>query len=397
MNAKRLIVWVLAIALLSVIVLWLGCKWKATGTTDSAEVEEDILIQGKVVNKYTQATVSNATVTIKKEFEVTTDEQGYYKIKAELVGDGECEITAYADGYGYGSTIAKIDLTNNGTVVNTIQLLPLNPPVAIGSSGGTITQSATEGLSNNTVTLSIPNGALSQATNISVTPFEGVDVPSLSPDSNLNMATVHIAPVDTGLSIEATLTFPLPLKGNLLSDSIPLLKFDKKSFQWIDAGIMAKVDTVNNTASAKIRKLGTFSPGIRGMYEESKGDSQIVDNGTWKKRPSSTQESWQATVEYPNGIPYAEQYSQRWLKNVVSQNTRLTGGRTSFFDPTYTLINCYCTCFIRIIIIYIYIPENVIIWVYDRSCRCYRQRIIYNKLRKIEYRVMRHDQGSLEQ
>ena len=365
------------------IFFFLSCKLEITSAAE-VEVQErpssTLQLKGRVIDKKTLEGISSATVIIDGSYELSTDDDGYYEISAQLIEGDDCEIWAYADNYGYGSCSAEINSDHGNTVVNTIKLLPLNPAVEMGVVGGTIEEKTLEVLTGDSVvSVLIPAGALDNDTTISVTPFEGVDVPGLPPFGNLNIATVHIAPIGMSLNESATIAFPLPLAASYLGDSIPLLYFNRKTYQWLQAGIFAIVDTVNNVATVEISTLNTYSLAVKGSYEEVAEDSTIVDDGNWKMQSSPIEQSWQATVEYPQGIPNESTFSARWLKNAVSQNTKLIGGRTSFFDLTYTYLNFSGYYFFKIKIIIIIIPEYLTI----NNVR------IYNVVRKRNFRIMR--------
>lgn len=367
-------------------IFFLNCKLEIVGAAEVDVQEEPVStleLKGRVVNKETLNGISNATVIINGSYEIFTNSEGYYEFPVRLVAGEMYEIWAYADKYGYGSTSAQIDRDNGATIVNTIALLPLNPPVVIGSDGGTIEEKTSEVLTgDSSVSVSIPTGALDEDTAISVTPFEGVDVPGLPPFGNLNIATVHIAPIGMSLNKKMMVTFPLPLTAKYLGDSIPLLCFDKNTFRWLQTEIVASVDTVNNVATAEISKLNTYSLAIQGSYEETIEDSTIIDEGRWKMQSFPIDESWQATVEYPEGIPNQSSFSPNWLKNAVSQNTQLISGRVNFFDQTTTVLNGPGYCYIRITVIIIIIKEYVIIITSEGTTI----RIL-NKIGKRRYRV----------
>jgi hypothetical protein len=243
-----------------------------------------------------------------------------------------------------------------------------------------------EGISSDSVSIYFPDNSVSQVTDVSVTPFEGIDVPGLPPFGYLNAATVHIAPVGKTISKNATVTFSLPVAGKYLGDSIPLLYFDKQSYSWEQSGRFAEVDTVTNTATAEITTFNTYSLGIRGTHEEEVDYYTIDSSDGYQQRTFPLQVSWQATadVKEPEVLQKRNQviYSAYFFKKTVSQNTRLYIGRRCFFWPTYTWISYWgCPygyygypyrCYVKIIVIVIYIRHYVTIYPYRPCCFLYK-------------------------
>jgi|GEM_PF-2535788 len=326
----------LALLIGAVAIIW-RCSVKEVGPTEPIDGTTYILyLTGRVVDKDTHSGIADAVVKIGNNIIVSTDRLGYYKAKAENIGSGYITVSAKADDYGYGTTQAYIRLNDNGASVNTIQLVKLKTPVLIGSGGGSVAVDNTEGFSDTGITLNIPNGALSQSKSISLTPFEGIDVPGLPPAGYLNIGVIHIEPDGFVLNKEATLTIPLPFT-SATADSLPLMIYNTETNDWQLTGEYAVINSSNNTASAQISKFGTYSLGVAGGYEETLESSEEQDMNFLDTNKTSMEIGWKAEISYPNGIP--DGVSPEWLKNAVAQNTLLEGGRISFTDSTYTRLS----------------------------------------------------------
>lgn len=315
-------------------VFWIQSCRKPVGTIDITIPTTKLLLKGKVIDNTTKLGIANAIVTIKGIAEVNTDKDGVYTIEEDVSNYKEVEIYAKASGYGLGSTKAYIN--KEQICVNSIPLKKLNTPVTIGPSGGKIKTNNNEGFKTNKIELIIPANAFSSNVNISVTPFEGIGVPGLAPDSMLNLVTVHLESDGENPTLPLKLFFPLPFSVYLF-DSLPVLIFNQDEFLWQYSGHYAQIDKVSGMAISEIESMGTFSLVVAGSYNEV--PSGKIDKGSklLDKNKSSYEYKWLAKVEYPNGIP--DSISPNWLKNVVSQNTHFANGRVSFFDSTYTTIN----------------------------------------------------------
>ncbi|PKP23573.1 MAG: hypothetical protein CVU06_07575 [Bacteroidetes bacterium HGW-Bacteroidetes-22] len=293
-----------------------------------------LFLKGKVIDKATKLGIANAIVTIGGITEITTNSEGIYMKEIDITTYNEVKISAKALGYGLGSTEARI---NNGQItVNTITLKKLNTPITIGPDGGKIESTNNEGFLNNKIELTIPPNAFSYNVDISVTPYEGIEVPGFAPVDFLNLVTVNLAPQGLTSNLPIKLSFPLPFISKVF-DSLPIFYFNETFNTWEVSDRYAKIDTEINMASTDINRLGTYSLGIPGTYRETIEEYSESGSSLLDPDQSSTEVGWLAKVEYPEGIP--DSVSPVWLKNVVSQNTYLGGGRVSFFDSTYTTIN----------------------------------------------------------
>jgi len=337
MKTSKYLNLIIVIAIAGITFLIWKCETKKVGPTEpETNSLRELYLTGRVVDKETRNGIVNVDVQIGTDTKTTTDNQGYYKVKAMNVGSGTVNVLAHADGYGYGSTQAFIDLKNGGATVNIIPLLQLNSMVSVDITGGTISTINAEGFSSNSITLNIPNGALDKTTSISVSSFEGIEVPGLPPQGYLNVITSHIEPDALVLNKKANLILPLPFVSET-TDSLRLLYYIKETNKWQLENDYAVIDSSSNTASVQISHFGTYSLGINGRYEETLDNSQILGTYYLDTKNVFKTIGWMAGIEYPNGIPTG--VSIRWLKNTVSQNTLIGSGRLSFFDTTFTIIN----------------------------------------------------------
>jgi len=315
-------------------VFWIQSCRKPVGTIDITIPTTKLLLKGKVIDNTTKIGITNATVTIKGIAVVSTDKNGIYTTEMDVSKYKEVEIYAKASGYGLGSTKAYIN--KEQICVNSIPLKKLNTPVTIGPSGGKIETNNNEGFKTNKIELIIPANAFSSNVNISVTPFEGIEVPGKINDAKLNLVTVNINSGERDPLLPVTLVFPMPIS-NLGIDRLPLLYFNENNYSWENTGKYAIINNADGTASVNITHFTTYSLAIYGRYIEELSQTTTINSIELDRSGSSKIIPWLAKVEYPSGIP--DNISANWLKNVVSQNTEIGTGRVSFFDSTYTTIN----------------------------------------------------------
>ena len=328
-------VFALLLMLGSILVLW-HCRSEKVGPTEPTEPtiiepEKELYLQGRVIDSVTRQGIAGVEVTIVGISALTTNSEGYYKIEAITIPTGKIQITATTDGYAYGSTIASIDTSEKNAVVRTILLRPLNSPILIGTDGGTVEIQNNESVSGSVVSIEIPEGALDQTTGVSLTPLEGVDVPSLPPEGMLNLITVHLAPINLLLNKPTLLNLPLPLKGTP-GDSLPLLSYNQSTNTWASSGQYAIIGMTGDIASTEIDNFGIYSLGVEGSYSEELEEEKEAEYVELDTTQNFDIISSLPTLEYPEGKP--DSISAVWLKNTVSQNTQIEG-RVSFYDSSY--------------------------------------------------------------
>lgn len=315
-------------------VLWVQSCRKSVDPLEITNPTTKLLLRGKVIDKTTKLGIANAIVTLEGIGKISTNNEGIYTKEVDITAQEEIVIYANASGYGTGSTKAIIN--DEQISVNTISLKKLNPPVTIGPSGGKIEVSNNEGIQTNTISLTIPPNAFNSNVDISVTPYEGIEVPGKITDARLNLSTASINSGGVDPLLPVFLEFPMPII-DFGIDSLPLLYFNENDNKWENTGKYAIINNETNTATAAITHFSTYSLAIYGRYVEEISQTTPLDPINLDRSGSVKTIPWLAKVEYPNGIP--NNTSANWLKNVVSQNTELGPGRVSFFDSTYTTIN----------------------------------------------------------
>ncbi len=285
-----------------------------------------VTIEGMVVNEETGEGIASAEVEMLNNTE-TTDVTGKFTliVPEELIPDTSFVITTKATGFVSGMTYANKQTLS---ALPFISLIPTREPVSIGPEGGNvIIPEVTESLNpNDHIQLIIPQNALTETEDISVTPLQGNDVPGRSPMASLgllNMATVNLEPSGLELAQDGQLEFPLPFQSDQ-GEVIPLLLFNDQTMQWEDTGDSAVVDQSGTKATANISHFSTYSIGVQGQYTE---ETPIVNN-TEVVTPIDCKIIVQDSLTYPNGIP--DNINPVWLKNIVAQNS-IEASRPDFY------------------------------------------------------------------
>ncbi len=322
---KPIIITFSAIFLLAVAVgayLLNGCQ----KNVETIELITAYVVSGKVVDDKTSQPLADVIITC-LEKSATTNSDGIYTFYLEEFPDDLIKISAKKDGYPVGTTIIT---SGSYSSVNTIRLMPPAISKTIDDTGGSLSIGNTESIDESQkIEVIFPEGALNNSTEISMTPLEGIAIPDISPRKTLgllNAATVSLEPSGLTLNQNATASFPLPMKMDPGTE-LELLSYDEDNLTWGKSGIIATVDATGSIAVAEITHFSTYSIGIEGDYTEEFSDSNWLE----ELSPDQEEYCYQATVEYPDGVP--DDISLVWMKNAVSQNTEL-GGRVSFFEPT---------------------------------------------------------------
>jgi hypothetical protein len=306
-----------------------GCK-KATDNTGQVPNGNEFLLRGSVVDAKTHQGIANASVYIVGQPVITTNANGQYQVNCKTMANGSYDVRVTANGYGYG--FASAGIASNSAMVNTINLKPLDAPVAIGSQGGTLSVNDPESfVGGSTSALIIPAGAFTGNVNVTFTRFTGIDVPGIAPANSLNLCTVNIGPANTPASKPVELRFAMPFADATI-DQLPLMRYDFNSNSWVGTGTFAQVNHGANTATAQITEFGTYSLATTGSFSEGSGSGGVATKLQLSPTLSYVNLSYLAKHEFPNGTPLKISYT--YLANLASQNTKINGSRVSFSDST---------------------------------------------------------------
>ena len=74
-----------------------GCK-KTSDTTGPDPQDGDFWLKGSVINAKTHTGIANARVYITGQALLTTDANGFYKVKCKTIGSGAYDVRVMADG-----------------------------------------------------------------------------------------------------------------------------------------------------------------------------------------------------------------------------------------------------------------------------------------------------------
>ena len=311
-----------------------GCK-KATDTTGQEQQAGEFWLKGSVINAKTHTGIANARVYFAGQTILTTDANGLYKVNCKTLGNGAYDVRVMAEGFGFG--FASATIANNSAMVNTIMLNSLAEPVSIGATGGSVMITDPESLiPGSQTTLVIPSGAFPGNINVTLTRFTGIEVPGYAPSNMLNLCSVNLGPVGTILGKAVELRFAMPF-ADATADNLPLMQYDFEANNWVNTGTLAQVDHATNLATVQITSFGTYSLAITGNFSESNGTGGAMVTVPLDPTQSYVDFSYLAKNEYPGGI--SATISMSYLKNIVSQNTKINGTRVSFSDSTICMFN----------------------------------------------------------
>lgn len=216
----------LLVAILTGIYLMYSCR------KDVKPINNDnLIVSGKILDSKTDAIIQGATINILTYSTQTKQDGSFYIIVRHInqITKDSIKFSISKENYApYIKILKKADL---GLFPN-ISLIPTNPSIPIGTTGGAVSIGESEGIStNNNIKLTIPQGALTTNTNISVTQLCGNNIPGASPQSTLgvlNAGTVIYQPLGTTFNKPAQISVPLPVK-QTPNTSLTLLRFNQTS------------------------------------------------------------------------------------------------------------------------------------------------------------------------
>ncbi len=315
---------ILLVLPLFMILLLQGCKKDSDTTTPSLQTG-DLMLKGSVIDASTNSGMG-ALVFIAGQT-ITAGNSGIYEINCKLLGAGTHDVLVATNEYSFGTAIATVQ--SDAALVRTVRLTPVTNAANIPASGGTITMADPESLlPEGTAIMTVAPGTFNGSTVMAFTRYTGADVPGYAPAGMLNLCTFRIDAVAVVPGKPLTVTLPLPVSA-ASAVNLALLKFDPASIGWtVVSGVTPTMNVAANTATVQVDAFGYYSLGLPGSFSETAGTATTPVTVDLDRGQSLIALSFNATTQFTGSIPYS--VSTTWLKNLVSQNTKLYGERISF-------------------------------------------------------------------
>lgn len=229
-----------------------------------APTPQPLVLRGLVVDSVSAAPIADAKVTILKAdgstlASLTTDAKGAYSQDVSAVTGDALTVRATANGYVLGTVTAALNKTNNLASVPTLKLYKFQGATqTIGATGGSVnTAPTTEAVSNTPVALSLPAGAVTTATALTVGPLPIAQVPAPPADTVQTLAVVSIAPEGVTFAQPAEVACPLPLKSKA-GKQLNAFRLNASN-QWEAIAAKAVVDAAGTAVKLAISATGTYT------------------------------------------------------------------------------------------------------------------------------------------
>jgi len=310
-----------------------SCR-KAVGPIDIPASTDIYKMKGLVLDAKTNAAIAGAKVNVLGTI-VVSDASGFFSFEIPNTTVFPFTIYAKADNHVYGN-----GLITGPSQVRAIMLTPTNPAVVIGPAGGEVVAKSDESVSEDSLRLIIPAGALGQSVSISVTPMDnffaspgGMKTAPKVTITNLNLLAFSVDPDDVVFIVPVQIYCPLPFY-NDVNAQFTLYQLNTISNQWEDTGRKMTVDATRTGGFAQIMHGGIYSVGGQGTYNEVIASQSLLFTFNCN---GDTTIQWMAQCDFPQGYP--DSVSVTWLMNTVSDYSTL-GGHVSFFDATFSTIIC---------------------------------------------------------
>jgi len=240
-------------------------------------------VHGQVRDGATSLAVTGATVRITRTNGVvlatlTTDATGSFSFDVSGVTDTQLNLSATATGYGYGSTVAILDAANNTASVPELTLSALTATAVDATAGGTTgsTASSGEAETSTPITVTIPAGAVTTATPLTLSALPVHQVPLIpNADTEALMGAFDVGPANTAFASNAQVTLPLPATltaGSLLK----VLRLDSATGQWVLLTQSAVVSVDGLSATVGVATGGTFGLTLPGITSVVTATSHIA-------------------------------------------------------------------------------------------------------------------------
>lgn len=279
-----------------------------------------------VINNKTDLPIVGACIKLKEKNEVTSekscssysDDKGKFIIENLELG----EMQLILEKENYHTQYQDIKINKEGTVLNTIFMLPLNELKSIPITGGfLISKNKVE----EEIKVEIPNNTFNQITSMSLTSMEGVEIPSELPKTDDNksffpFSTINIyTPTKTIFNNEVKIIVPLPFH---ITEGVSLFKLNEESGVW--ENIESSISFENNNSVFYITEIGTYSMMIEGEDKE-----ELIEEIELSDEPAQKGEIIRKTVfnelEFPSDLSLSE---ENFLRSIAEKQYK-----TSFNKP----------------------------------------------------------------
>ncbi len=275
-RLRRIILYVFLFLTIS----WLSCELRHVEPNEpiSSVGGEAKFISGFVADENTNMGIPSAEISI-AEITTITDADGNFDIADEL-SDGTYTVKISKEGYyPIERSLFIQDSKKSRSFIQGFSLTQKNASVVVNAQlGGTIT-------SGQGHSLQIPENALSQNTNLSITSILGSGIPILLTGTRFTYEAVALEP--NGQTFQSVLTLRVPISINqneLQETTVQALSYDQNTLQ--PESVDVTLDTINNRFVASINHFCYvlfYADGLQYEFIEepytdsSKSTNAIVD------------------------------------------------------------------------------------------------------------------------
>ena len=250
---------------------------------------QPLVLVGTVIDASTSVGVSGATVNLIKlsgqaVASTATDGSGLYQFDVSALTETEVVVNATKTGYGFSSVTAQLNKGTNSASVSSLKLTKIvtSPPVTVtATTGGSTSTPSTESKTATPVSISIPPGAVSTPTQITVAavPLTSTPAPTAAANVQNQLGVSSLQPAGVNFSKPVTLTFPLPVY-TVPGTQLAVQKLNTTTNTWEVTTLKAVVSSDGLVATLDVTSTGQYAlMDDIGMIEQSISGSVVTEDG----------------------------------------------------------------------------------------------------------------------
>jgi hypothetical protein len=271
-----------------------GCESSRVGPelprpNPPAPPAQPLVLVGTVIDASTSIGVSGATVNLIKlsgqaVASTTTDGTGLYQFDVSALTETQVVVNATKAGYGFSSVTASIDKGTNSANVPSVMLTKIvtSPPVTVTTTtGGSTSTPSTESKTTTPVSISIPPGAVSTPTQITVAaiPLNSTPAPTAAANVQNQVGVSSLQPAGVNFLKPVTMTFPLPVY-TVPGTQLAVQKLNTTTNTWEATTLKAVVGSDGLVATLDVTSTGQYAlMGDISLTEQTVSGSVVTEDG----------------------------------------------------------------------------------------------------------------------
>ncbi len=232
-----------------ILMFWWSCETEKVGPTEPPGnfIQGDYFLMGYVTDADTEEPLEGVVLRIGDELEFVTDQSGFYST-TNYLSPGIYIFEAFKN--GYLEIEGKLEFNDNGndfTHHRSFELVKIRSAVEVKPESAAI---VVESNSFGDYKLSIPEGAVSQNTSISVTPTISGGGPVFENGENFIINSVYMSP--SGMTFSKTVELEVPMtisNPDLLNLAVSVYSYNADLKEWTYEG---KAQLSDDSSSLKI-------------------------------------------------------------------------------------------------------------------------------------------------